>query len=143
MLFRSSESYSANHFYWDSGNGVTLSKNDNEQGKLVDEDNHIIQIALQNGLIEEVVNDQKLDVKSSQDVKKKLEKKEKKKEEKIMNEGISTKNFLKDEPSKETIKEVVSEENAKSMDDLKEKLKEEDNESGDSKIGRASCRERV
>jgi len=47
------------HFYWDSANGVTIKKSDRE-GVLVEEDNKIVRLALQQGILEIVKEESKI-----------------------------------------------------------------------------------
>ena len=104
-----------NNWYWDSGNGVTLRKDDRE-GQEVNEDNHIVRLALDQGFLEVVTEEELNKVRESLKMKEEEEKKEENKEEKVekVKEQIMT-----DSPPKATIKEVVTPDNTKQMEKIK------------------------
>lgn len=96
-------------WYWNSGTGITINK-DNREGIEVNPQDFAVKQALTSGIIE-IVTDEKL-----KKIKEELTQEEK---TKILTDVPDTKN---------TMKEVVSDDNNKQMEKVKEELKEEEKE---------------
>lgn len=86
------------NWYWNSATGFTIRK-DNREGIMMNEDDNQVRLALDQGILE-IVTDETL-----------KELREQKEEDKPK--------IITDIPTKETIKEVVTEENTKNMEKLK------------------------
>ena len=101
MRVRLSETYP--NWYWNSGSGVTIKKEDRE-GIEADENDRMVKIALEQGFLEIVTPEELEKVRAE------------KKESKIMTDVPDT---------KKSMKEVVTMENTEKMNEVKEEIKEE------------------
>jgi len=100
------------NWYWDSGVGHTLTK-ENREGMIIDENNNIVRMALESGFLE-LVTDEEL----------KRVKEENTKKEQVKPEPAK---IITDVPKTEnTIKEVVSPQNTEQINAVKEEAKKED-----------------
>jgi len=86
------EDYS--NWYWNSATGFTIRK-DNREGVMVNEDDNQVRLALDQGILELVTDDTLKKLKT-----------EKKK-------------IISDIPKKQTMKEIITEENTKNMEKIK------------------------
>jgi hypothetical protein len=89
------------NWYWNSGNGVTVNK-ENRAGVLVDEDNKMVRLALDQGFLELVTEEELMRVNASK--------------------------IITDIPSTEkSIKEVVTPENTEQLEKVKSEGLQDDN----------------